>query len=90
MDTVPIHQEILSKTACHLSVSPLTAIEYAVCSLLFLGNTAKEIATIRNCSFRTIEKHIENIKMKIGGRRLSPIILVAIINAEAEAEAQKL
>lgn len=43
----------------------LTVKESEVVYYLMQGYTAKNIATILTCSYRTIEKHIENIKTKL-------------------------
>jgi DNA-binding CsgD family transcriptional regulator len=69
---------ITKKIDSYLRVSPLTKIESHVCLLLYLGKTAKEMASIRNCSYRTIERHVANIKIKIRGEKLSPAVLSAI------------
>lgn len=73
--------EILIKQATNLQ--PLTDIELHICSLMFSGRTAKEIAVYRSCSYRTVERHIANVKIKIGGLKLSPAALVAIRNLES-------
>ena len=58
----------------------LTATEEKICIGLALGLTAKEIAKARGSSYRTIERHIANIKIKIGCRRLPPILLMQLVN----------
>ena len=61
-----------------LKTNPLTEIETEICDLLFIGKTAKQIANIRTCSYRTIERHRANIKIKLGGEKLSPYMLLKI------------
>tara|TARA_B100000780_G_scaffold278495_1_gene252206 strand:+ start:2144 stop:2443 length:300 start_codon:yes stop_codon:yes gene_type:complete len=73
-----IEKSLIESVINKLTLTPLTYIESQVCSLLFLGKTAKEIATERRCSYRTIERHIDNIKGKIGDHKLSPVILLSI------------
>jgi DNA-binding CsgD family transcriptional regulator len=72
--------EVLIERATALQ--PLTAIEKHICSLMFTGHTAKEIAVLRSCSYRTVERHIANLKLKIGELKLSPAALLAIHNLD--------
>ena len=58
----------------------LTPTEKKICVGLALGLTAKEIARARSSSNRTIETHIANIKMKIGCKRLAPILLMQLMS----------
>lgn len=44
----------------------LTKTEMECCHWIYQGKTSEEIAMITNRSKRTIEKHIENIKVKLG------------------------
>ena len=74
-----IEKRLIISVCTELKKTPLTPIEFSVCSLLFVGNTAKEIAAKRYCSYRTVERHVDNIKAKVGDHKLSPIILYAIV-----------
>ena len=74
-------KELVESVLFKLKETPLTDIESQVCSLLFLGKTAKEIAVERRCSHRTIERHIDNIKAKVGDHKLSPLILLSITSS---------
>jgi DNA-binding NarL/FixJ family response regulator len=74
-------KEFVESVLINLKENPLTDIESQVCSLLFLGKTAKEIAVERRCSHRTIERHIDNIKAKVGDHKLSPLILLSITSS---------
>ena len=57
----------------------LTPAEKEICLGLALGLSAKEIGKVRSASNRTIETHIANIKMKIGCKRLPPILLSELL-----------
>ena len=74
-----IQKRLIISAYTELEKTPLTAIEFSVCSLLFVGKKAKEIAAKRHCSYRTVERHVDNIKAKVGDHKLSPIILYAIV-----------
>ena len=74
-----IEKRLIISVYTELKKTPLTPIEFSVCSLLFVGKTAKEIAAERYCSYRTVERHVDNIKAKVGDHKLSPIILYAIV-----------
>ena len=74
-------KEFVESVLIKLKENPLTDIESQICSLLFLGKTAKEIAVERRCSHRTIERHIDNIKGKVGDHKLSPLILLSITSS---------
>ena len=56
----------------------LTESEKRVCSGLFLGLSAKEIAKLRGISHRTVENHIANIRRKNNGNPLSAFVLAVI------------
>ena len=58
----------------------ITPTEQLVCLGLFLNLTSKEIARTRGVSFRTIETHISNLKMKIGAKRLGAAQLNFILD----------
>ena len=58
----------------------ITPTEQLVCLGLFLNLTSKEIARTRGVSFRTIETHISNLKMKIGSKRLGAAQLNFILD----------
>ncbi len=74
-------KEFVESVLIKLKENPLTDIESQICSLLFLGKTAKEIAVERRCSHRTIERHVDNIKGKVGDHKLSPLILLSITSS---------
>ena len=74
-------KEFVESVLIKLKENPLTDIESQICSLLFLGKTAKEIAVERRCSHRTIERHVDNIKAKVGDHKLSPLILLSITSS---------
>ena len=57
----------------------LTITEELVCVGMAFGLTAKEIAKARGSSYRTIERHIANIKAKVGCKRLPPIMLMRLV-----------
>lgn len=56
-----------------------TTSERQICLGLLFGLSAKEIARMRNCSNRTVENHIANIKRKYNIRNITPLILGNII-----------
>ena len=66
-----------------LEVNPLTEIERQVCRLLLCGRTAKQIALVRECSHRAVERHIANVKGKVEGEKLSPAVLCLILDLGA-------
>jgi|TARA_B110000879_G_C10721835_1_gene336888 DNA-binding CsgD family transcriptional regulator len=80
--------EMLDSLETHIDqamlLNPLTGIEKHICLLLLTGNTAKEIASLRSCSYRTVERHVANIKIKIGGVKLSPAALLVIHSLDQE------
>lgn len=53
----------------------LTTAEIETLRLKYHGFTAKQIARIRACSPRTVEKHIENVYHKTGAQKLTPEML---------------
>jgi DNA-binding NarL/FixJ family response regulator len=57
----------------------LTPAEKEICIGLALGLSAKEIGKVRSASNRTIETQISNIKMKVGCRRLPPVLLSELV-----------
>ena len=57
----------------------LSDTEKQICVGLALGLSAKEIAKARGSSNRTIETHIANIKIKVGCKRLPPVLLMVLI-----------
>lgn len=56
----------------------LTPREFIVFKNLILGNTAKEIAKKINCSYRTVEDYIVNIKFKLNCSKKNHLIYYAI------------
>ena len=74
---------LASKIQRDLEVNPLTEIERQVCRLLSRGRTAKQIALVRECSRRTVERHIANVKSKVEGAKLSPAVLCLILDLGA-------
>jgi len=77
-------RSIISREPCNdnlisaQSRSQLTRSERQIVVGLFLGLSAKEIAIVRESSNRTVEGHVASIKLKMGGERLSGIILSAL------------
>ena len=69
-----------------LKINPLTRVEREICQFLFDGKTAKEIAVVRDCSFRTVERHIANIKTKLREGKLSPATLFVINHSDFHFE----
>jgi hypothetical protein len=53
----------------------LTTAEIETLRLKYQGFTAKQVARIRACSPRTVEKHIENVYHKTGAQKLTPEML---------------
>ncbi|WP_339340239.1 helix-turn-helix transcriptional regulator [uncultured Oceanicoccus sp.] len=68
----------VSKVVLGVSPRKLTITEEQVCVGLALGLSAKEIAKVRGSSNRTVETHIARIKIKIGCKRLPPVLLVQL------------
>jgi DNA-binding CsgD family transcriptional regulator len=52
--------------------------EREICAGLYIGLSAKSIAELRGCSPRTVENHIANIKRKVGGGALTPLLISSI------------
>ena len=81
-------QESLQKTgsdACVIAKSLVdevhfTTAELEICLGLLIGLSAKEIAKYRDCSNRTVENHIANIKGKINSNQISPLMLANIFD----------
>lgn len=59
------------------SFSKLTKREKECLFYLLKGLTAKEIARVMDISNRTIETHVGNIKMKLGVRKKSEVMIQA-------------
>ena len=55
-----------------------TDTEREICVGLYIGLSAKSIAEWRDCSPRTVENHIANIKRKVGGGALTPLLISSI------------
>ena len=72
-------QKITQEKIDHQVSKDLTSSERKICVGLALGLTAKEIARARGSSNRTVETHIANIKMKVGCKRLPPILLMRLM-----------
>lgn len=49
------------------ALAPLTPRQAEVLGLIVAGKRNREIAKLLGCSVRTVEKHIENIKLALGG-----------------------
>jgi DNA-binding NarL/FixJ family response regulator len=62
-------------------LSRLTTKEVMVIEALADGESAKSIARAHNNSPRTIEKHIANIKVKLGVDRLSPRMIMLVLES---------
>lgn len=56
----------------------LTKKEASCVHWFFLGKSAKEIAKLEHCCAKTIEKHIENIKIKLNCRKLSELFQIIL------------
>ncbi len=54
--------------------------QFQCLSLVSIGKSSKEIAKILNLSFRTVDTHIEAVKVKFDCRRRSEVILIGIKN----------
>ena len=52
--------------------------EREICVGIYIGLSAKSIAELRDCSPRTVENHIANIKRKVGGGALTPLLISSI------------
>jgi len=63
------------------SLDRLTTKEIVVLNALADGESAKSIAREHNNSARTIEKHIANIKVKLGVDRLSPRLIMLVLDS---------
>ena len=57
----------------------LSQIELEILTLIKAGYISKEIASIRNCSSRTIEKHRSNIIKKLGIESSQHALLLWIV-----------
>jgi DNA-binding NarL/FixJ family response regulator len=81
-------QEILQKTGCKACLIAkslvdevhFTTAELEICFGLLIGLSAKEIAKYRDCSNRTVENHIANIKGKLNINQISPLMLANIFD----------
>ncbi|MEZ4779133.1 MAG: helix-turn-helix transcriptional regulator [Flavobacteriaceae bacterium] len=58
---------------------PLSQIELEILTLIKEGYISKEIAGIRNCSSRTVEKHRSNIIKKLGIESSQHALLLWIV-----------
>lgn len=56
----------------------ITATEMDVLAGLCVGLSAKEIAHVRQCSHRTVERHIANLKKKCDTKTLSPAFVMCL------------
>jgi len=63
------------------SLGMLTGLEAKTVALLFEGMSAKEAARVLQCSHRTVEGHIGNIKLKLGVPKLSAQVLYQVLAA---------
>lgn len=59
-------------------LSKITATEMDVLAGLCVGLSAKEIAHVRDCSHRTVERHIANLKNKCKTKTLSPAFAMCL------------
>ena len=66
------------------AVEMLTEIESKIVTLLFQGLSAKEAARILQCSHRTVEGQISNIKLKLGVPKLSGEVLCRILDLSGQ------
>ena len=79
-------QQLHNSLKKQLKLNPLTKIEKEICQFLFDGKTAKQIAFAKGCSFRTVERHVANIKTKLRERKLSPAVLFLINYPDSQLE----
>ena len=56
----------------------LTTTELSVASMRFLGDSTEQISVSRDSSVRTIEKHFENLRTKIGAVTLTARVLLIL------------
>ncbi len=66
------------------AIGMLTEIEHKIVTLLFQGLSAKEAARILQCSHRTVEGQLSNIKLKLGVPRLSGEVLCKILDSSGQ------
>jgi len=66
------------------AVDMLTEIEHKTVTLLFQGLSAKEAASILQCSHRTVEGQLSNIKLKLGVPKLSGEVLCRILDSSGQ------
>ena len=66
------------------AVGMLTEIEHKTVTLLFQGLSAKEAARILQCSHRTVEGQLSNIKLKLGVPKLSGEVLCRILDSSGQ------
>jgi DNA-binding CsgD family transcriptional regulator len=67
-------------------LSKITATERRILAGLCLGLSAKEIARVRGCSHRTVERHIANLKKKCQTKTLSPAFVMCLFLYNLEHE----
>ena len=67
-------------------LSKITATERGILAGLCLGLSAKEIARVRGCSHRTVERHIANLKKKCKTKTLSPAFVMCLFLYNSDHE----
>jgi len=58
----------------HVEASPFTQLEHEILSLVARGRTAKEIAEATTMPSRTVVRHIEACKHKLGVKKNSELV----------------
>lgn len=71
------------------SAAPLTAREVEVLALVAIGRSAKEVALQLGIAPCTVERHIENVRLKTRTRNRSHMVAVAIRDGLLERVAAK-
>ncbi|MGL3822482.1 LuxR C-terminal-related transcriptional regulator [Sphingopyxis sp. R3-92] len=61
-----------------LSEPHLTAREHEILELVAIGRSAKEIAIGISIAPRTVERHIENVRLKLNARNRAHLVTQAI------------
>lgn len=84
--THALYKDILINKHGLGQLSKITATEMGVLAGLCVGLSAKEIARVRGCSHRTVERHIANLKKKCQTKTLSPAFVMCLFLYNSEHE----
>ena len=79
---------MLCASSCNLLSSRmglLSCRENLLITHLYYGLSAKTIAKITGKSHRTVQVQVANIKLKLGAKKLSPILLAALVELGGKA-----